>query len=67
MVTGGTSLLHVAKQQPAGSQAFTKTQYDGAGRQGKTFVGYDTSETSYANAGQISPGYAAPWAAPGCR
>ncbi|MDP0995576.1 D-amino acid dehydrogenase, partial [Klebsiella pneumoniae] len=24
-------------------------------------------ETSYANAGQISPGYSAPWAAPGVR
>src|SRR5262245_57384247 len=35
---------NVAKQQPAGSAAFTKTIYDGVGRPTKTFVGFDTSE-----------------------
>ena len=24
-------------------------------------------ETSFANAGEVSPGYSAPWARPGCR
>jgi RHS repeat-associated protein len=41
---------NVVKQQPAGSKAFTKTKYDGVGRPIKTFVGYDTTDTSYATA-----------------
>jgi RHS repeat-associated protein len=41
---------NVVKQQPAGSKTFTKTKYDGAGRPIRTFVGYDTTETSYTSA-----------------
>ncbi|ADB18360.1 YD repeat protein [Pirellula staleyi DSM 6068] len=41
---------NVAKLQPAGSKAFSKTFYDGVGRSTATFTGYDTSETSYADA-----------------
>lgn len=41
---------NVAKSQPAGSKAFTKTFYDGADRTIKTFIGYDSSETSYVDA-----------------
>lgn len=41
---------NVAKSQPAGSKAFRKAFYDLAGRTIKTFIGYDTSETSYVDA-----------------
>ena len=40
----------VAKQQSAGSQAFTKTFYDGAGRSIQTLIGYDLTETTYSGA-----------------
>ncbi len=41
---------NVAKQQSAGSQAFTKTFYDGAGRSIQTLLGYDLAETTYSGA-----------------
>ena len=42
------------KQQPAGSQAFTKTVFDSLGRAVKQYVGYDTDETAYADASSVS-------------
>ena len=42
------------KQQPAGSQAFTKTAYDSLGRAVTQYVGYDTDETAYADASSVS-------------
>ncbi len=45
---------HVIKQKPAGSEAFTKSIYDGLGRKTKTFIGFDTAETSYADAGTVT-------------
>ena len=42
------------KQQPAGSQAFTKTVYDSLGRAVKQYVGHDTDETAYADASSVS-------------
>jgi len=41
---------NVIKDQSAGSRLFTKHVYDGLGRNTKTYVGYDLSETSYADA-----------------
>ena len=41
------------KRQPAGSQGFTKTFYDGAGRPTGTFLGYDPGETSWEQAGEV--------------
>ncbi|MFO0868119.1 MAG: hypothetical protein U0935_04165 [Pirellulales bacterium] len=41
---------NVIKQQPAGARLFTKHAYDGLGRKTKTYVGYDLSESSYADA-----------------
>jgi len=40
----------VIKEKPAGSEAFTKYQYDSLGRQVKQFIGFDVDETSYADA-----------------
>ncbi len=45
---------NVIKQHSAGSQAFNKTQYDSLGRAEKTFVGYDTDETAYADADDVA-------------
>jgi len=45
---------NVIKQHPAGSKAFTKTFYDGLGRATKRFVGYDTDETTYAEADDVT-------------
>ncbi len=45
---------NVIKQHPAGSEAFNKSQYDGLGRAEKTFVGYDTDETAYADADDVT-------------
>ena len=42
------------KEQPAGSQAFTKTVYDSLGRPVKRYVGHDTDETAYADASGVS-------------
>ncbi|MCA9228669.1 MAG: hypothetical protein KDA47_23800, partial [Planctomycetales bacterium] len=44
----------VIKQQPAGSQQFTKFQYDSLGRQVKQFIGYDTDESTFAEAASIT-------------
>ena len=45
---------HAVKQQPAGSQAFTKTVYDSLGRTVKQYLGHDTDETAYADASSVS-------------
>lgn len=45
---------NVIKQQPAGSQAFTKTVYDSLGRAVRQYLGYDTDETDYADASSVS-------------
>ncbi len=50
---------NVIKSQPAGSQEFTKTAYDGLGRPSFQCVGYDTDETvgqsgSYTEAADLS-------------
>ena len=50
-VVGVTSAYYLAR---AGHQVTVLDRQPGAGL-----------ETSFANAGQISPGYSAPWAAPG--
>ncbi len=42
------------KSLPAGSDQFTKTQYDSLGRQTKQFVGYDLDETTYADASTVT-------------
>lgn len=42
------------KEQPAGSQAFTKTAYDSLARPVKRYVGHDTDETAYADASGVS-------------
>ena len=44
----------VIKSQPAGSNTFTKTAYDGLGRPTYQYVGYDLDETSYADAGNVN-------------
>jgi RHS repeat-associated protein len=45
---------NVLKQAPSGSKLFTKSVYDGLNRETKSYVGYDVSETSYAEAGTIT-------------
>lgn len=50
-VIGTTSAWHLAQ---AGHEVTVIDRQDGAGK-----------ETSYANAGEVSPGYSAPWAGPG--
>lgn len=45
---------NVIKSQPAGSQAFTKSVYDGVARQIATYQGYDTDESSYAEAASVT-------------
>src|SRR5262249_8850421 len=45
---------NVLKTLPAGSQLFSKCAYDGVGREVKRYVGYDLSETSYADASSVS-------------
>jgi RHS repeat-associated protein len=45
---------NVIKQKPAGSEAFTKSVYDGLGRQTKRYIGYDTAETSYSDAKNVT-------------
>ncbi len=45
---------HVIKQKAAGSEAFAKSVYNGLGRKTKTFIGFDTAETSYADAGTVT-------------
>ncbi|MFT3664186.1 D-amino acid dehydrogenase [Piscinibacter sp.] len=50
-VIGTTSAWHLAQ---AGHEVTVVDRQDGAGK-----------ETSYANAGEVSPGYSAPWAGPG--
>ena len=47
------SVGNVIKQKPAGSGAFKKTAYDSLGRVVKRYVGYDTTESSYVDAGTI--------------
>ncbi|QDT44041.1 hypothetical protein Pan241w_41460 [Gimesia alba] len=44
----------VLKQLPAGSDLFTKLEYDGLGRQTASYTGYDLDETSYADAGTVT-------------
>ena len=50
-VIGTTSAWHLAQ---AGHEVTVIDRQDSAGK-----------ETSYANAGEVSPGYSAPWAGPG--
>ncbi len=45
---------NVIKQQPAGSDLFTKTSYDSLGRSTTRYSGYDLDETSYADAGSVT-------------
>ncbi len=45
---------NVIKQKPAGSDSFSKTSYDGVGRVTKTYLGYDTDETLYADADDVT-------------
>jgi YD repeat-containing protein len=45
---------NVLKQQPAGAQLFTKLLYDGVGRTVTQYTGYDLTETSYADAGNVT-------------
>ncbi len=45
---------NVFKQLPAGSKLFTKSVYDGLNRATKRYAGYDLSETSYADAGNVT-------------
>ncbi|MEQ9410365.1 MAG: RHS repeat-associated core domain-containing protein [Fuerstiella sp.] len=42
------------KQLPAGSDLFTKTSYDSLGRVTTRYSGYDTDETSYADASSVT-------------
>jgi len=42
------------KEEAAGSQAFTKTVYDGVGRPVRQYVGYDTDEAGYADASSVA-------------
>ncbi len=42
------------KQQPAGSDLFTKTTYDSLGRATVRYSGYDLDETTYADAGTVT-------------
>jgi RHS repeat-associated protein len=45
---------NVIKQQAGGTQQFSKTASDTLGRPVKNYVGFDTSETSYADAASVS-------------
>ena len=42
------------KQQKAGSEQFTKTTFDGLGRITKRYTGYDTDETAYGDADDVT-------------
>ncbi len=42
------------KQQPPGSDLFSKTSYDSLGRSTTRYSGYDLDETSYADAGSVT-------------
>jgi len=42
------------KQQPAGSDLFTKVTYDSLGRSSVKYSGYDLDESSYADAGTVT-------------
>jgi RHS repeat-associated protein len=42
------------KQLPGGTQQFTKTVYDRLGRPVKSYVGFDTSESTYADATTVT-------------
>jgi RHS repeat-associated protein len=42
------------KQQPQGTQQFTKTAYDSLGRAVVRYTGYDVDETSWTDAGSVS-------------
>ena len=42
------------KQQSAGSKLFTKTVYDGVNRETKRYLAYDTDETSYSDADDVT-------------
>ena len=44
---------NVVKSLPAGSSAFSKTVYDGLGRPVKQYLGYDTSESTYAEVDDV--------------
>ena len=45
---------NVIKDQPAGSDLFTKSTYDSLGRREKTYRGYDLDETTYAEAETVT-------------
>jgi len=45
---------NVIKSQPSRSKLFTKTMYDGLGRQTIQYSGYDLDETTYAQAGTVA-------------
>ena len=44
----------VIKQQPGGTQQFTKAVYDSLGHATRSYVGYDSAETSLADAGTVT-------------
>src|SRR5262249_26774540 len=44
---------NVLKSLPSGAQLFSKMVYDGLGRTITQYSGYDLTETSYANAGDV--------------
>lgn len=45
---------NVLKQHPAGSELFSKTEYDSLGRATKQYQGYDIDETSCSEAGSVA-------------
>jgi RHS repeat-associated protein len=45
---------NVLKSQPAGSQSFTKSVYDGVGRVTTQYTGYNLTDSSYANASSVA-------------
>ena len=45
---------NVVKVHPSGSQLFTKSVFDGVGRQTKQYRGYDLAESSYATAFDVT-------------
>jgi len=44
---------NVIKEQPAGSKLFTKTVYDGLGRELKKYKGFDVDESTYTEADDV--------------
>ena len=44
----------ILKQQSAGSKLFTKMVYDGLNRETKRYLAYDTDESSYSDADDVT-------------